>query len=157
LNPDKTREIEAATCGSSFMHLWTSVLRTSNVLTAVRPPTGSFLDEVYRRLAVVFETDLEYDWSDVASVILLQEQHQALRREYQASYDEVVRLQALVDVLESENEELRMRRHSAARHAIFRALRMIAMPVNGIGTRLGWRWLERVKHHIYYALFPELK
>ena len=109
LNPAKTREIDAATSGSHFVHLWTSVLKMSNVLTAVRPPASSFLDTVYRRYAVPFETELEYGWPDVASVVLLQSEHEALGRQVaggrRASLE---RLEAKVVRLEAENETLRV-------------------------------------------------
>jgi hypothetical protein len=108
-DPGKERQIAAEVSGSRFIHLWTSVLKMSNVLTAVRPPAGSFLAGVYDRYDVPFASGLEYSWSDIASVVVLQEEHQALRREYEGALRKLDAARDELARLEAENQELRDR------------------------------------------------
>lgn len=109
LNPSKQHEIAGDASQSKFMHLWTSVLRMSNVLTSVRPPTGSFLARVYEHYEAPFATELEYSWSDVAAVVVLQEAHQALRREHQVLCSELEATRGELARLERENQDLKDR------------------------------------------------
>jgi glycosyltransferase involved in cell wall biosynthesis len=43
------------------------------------------------------------------------------------------------------------------RHAVFRVLSAIGIPVYRIGIRLGAHWLEPLKDRVHYALFPRAK
>jgi hypothetical protein len=64
-DPSEADRIEALVASATFVHLWTGMLRTGNVLKDVRPPESSYLDRMYRAYDVDFPRSPRYTWSDM--------------------------------------------------------------------------------------------
>lgn len=86
-DPNRREEIQERTERSTFLHLWTSILRLANVLKDVSPPPGSFLFEAHARFGTPLARDVRYDWEDMGRVA-------DVLAEYWKQWDQICELRA---------------------------------------------------------------
>jgi hypothetical protein len=86
-DPDQAQQVARKAAKASFLHLWNEVLRVHGILKTVRPPSGSFLGELYNRYGVAFPQEPRYVWRDLVPQITLQKSRSALETELNATRD----------------------------------------------------------------------
>jgi glycosyltransferase involved in cell wall biosynthesis len=65
-DPERTDVIRTATTGATFHHLWHEHFRRCGIIKLIRPPAGSYLDELFERHKVGFPTRRAYDYASLA-------------------------------------------------------------------------------------------
>jgi hypothetical protein len=97
LDPAKAGQIETRTASSTFVHFYSNMLRSANVLMDARPPQGSYLDRIYVAYDIEFPVHPRYEWSDIESQHSLEQNYWRLSRESDELRAEVQRLRAKAD------------------------------------------------------------
>jgi hypothetical protein len=101
-DPAEADRIETRVTSAMFLHLWTGMLRTSNILKDVRPPESSYLDRLYVAYDVSFPTSQRYTWSEIKPQYEFQKVQWSL-------WDEVDQARKDREALAEENRQLRER------------------------------------------------
>jgi hypothetical protein len=113
-DPTQADRLEAEVASSTFLHLWTNMLRVANVLRDVRPPESSYLDRRYSEYQVEFPDDRRYEWAQVQPQYRYQRVHLSVDAE-------IARLERLAT--EQEHQTVRLHQRLAATEAEVNALR----------------------------------
>jgi hypothetical protein len=97
-DPAQADRIEALVASSTFVHLWTNMLRIANVLKDVRPPEGSYLDRMYAAYGIEFPAYRRYEWPEMEPQYTLLRAYWDLRQEVDLLHQERARLEQSVTI-----------------------------------------------------------
>jgi hypothetical protein len=113
-DPSEADRIEALAASATFVHLWTGMLRTGNVLKDVGPPESSYLDRMYRAYDVDFPRSPRYTWPDMKPQYEFQKERwslgesvDAICKDRDGAIAEAARVQQQLGDLTDQNRALR--------------------------------------------------
>ena len=70
-DPEWTDAVKNATSGAMLQHLWHENFRRCGIIKVLRPPPGSYLDELFIRHKVGFPAYPAYDYASVARTVAI--------------------------------------------------------------------------------------